>query len=98
MTKNVCFTLPSCLYITLTFLLLYAITSAHASNIGSTKIYFNTGQKSQTTGIEERDLGGHFSFYKYGTKVTAEPTDGFSYKIGIEDYRKDFDTKRDHLE
>jgi len=83
---------------TFTFLILCAITSAHASNIGSTKIYFNTGQKSQTTGIEERDLGGHFSFYKYGTKVTAEPIEGFSYRIGIEDYHKDFDTKRDHLD
>jgi len=98
MTKTSALHSPLAFTSTLTFLLLYAITSAHASNIGSTKIYFNTGQKSQTSCIEERDLGGYFSFYKYGTKVTAEPTKGFSYRIGIEDYHKDFDTKRDHLD
>ncbi len=83
---------------TFTFLLLCAITSAHASNIGSTKIYYNTGKKSQTSGIEERDLGGYFSYYKYGTRITAEPTEGFSYGIRLEDYHKDFDTKRDDLD
>jgi len=98
MTKTPALHSPLTFTSTCTFLLLCAITSAHASSIGSTKISFNTGKKSQTSGIEERELGGYFSYYKYGVKVTAEPTDGFSYRIGIEDYHKNFDPKRDNLD
>lgn len=82
---------------TFTFLILFSIVSAHADMLGSTKIRYNTGKKSQTTDIEERDLGGYFSFNKYSISVKAEPKEKFYYRASYQYYRKTFDPKRTDL-
>lgn len=70
---------------------------AYGNTLGSTKIYYSTGEKSQTSGIQERDLSGYFSYYKYGIRVTAEPLKKFFYSIAAEDYHKSFNTKNEDL-
>jgi hypothetical protein len=70
---------------------------ADAGSLGSTKISYSTGKRSQTDGIEERDLSGDYSFYKYGITVRATPLEDFYYRAGFSDYHKKFDSANDSL-
>jgi hypothetical protein len=72
-------------------------THAYANSLGSTKISYSTGKRSQTDGIEERDLSGDYSFYKYGITVRATPLEDFYYRAGFSDYHKKFDPANDSL-
>jgi len=80
------------------FLASFPLKSANAASIASTRIFYSTGKKSQTSGIEDRDVGGYFSYYKYGAVIKAEPTEDFYYRVSYEDYHKNFDAKRDSLD
>jgi hypothetical protein len=73
-------------------------TSAGADSLGSTEISYSTGKRSQTDGIEERDLSGDYSFYKYGLTVKATPLEDFYYRIGYRHYHKKFDSSNDRLD
>jgi len=84
-------------FLIFTFLIFFSAISAHADTLGSTKISYSTGKKSQTSGIQERDLGGYFSFNKYSISVKAEPKEKFFYRAGYQYYRKTFDPKRTDL-
>jgi hypothetical protein len=79
-------------------LLLSIGRTAYADSLGSTQISFSTGKRSQTDGIEERDLSGNYSFYKYGITVKADPLEGFYYRVGFSDYHKKFDSSDDRLD
>jgi len=59
-------------------------------DLGSTKIYFSSGEKLQTDNSDERDLSGDFSFYKYGTLVNANPDKGIRYKAAFKEQVKYF--------
>lgn len=83
--------------ITTTILIALMAYSAEASSLGSTKISYSTGKRSQTYGIEDRDLSGNYSFYKYGITVKAEPIEGFYYRVGFSDYHKKFEEPNDNL-
>lgn len=83
---------------TSTFLILLLTATVRAETLGTTKIYYSGGKRSQTAGIEERDLGGEYSFYKYGISVKAQPKEGFQYKAGFQYYKKKFDTARNELD
>ena len=89
----------SVIIITLATILLFTLTSvpASANSLGSTEISYSTGKRSQTDGLEERDLSGNYSFYKYGITVKAEPLEDFYYRVGFRDYHKKFDTSNDRL-
>jgi hypothetical protein len=65
---------------------------ANADSLGGTTISYSQGKRSQTDGIEDRDLSGNYSFYKYGIVVRAEPLEDFYYRVGFRDYHKKFDT------
>jgi hypothetical protein len=80
-----------------TFLIFFLAIFAHADTLGSTKVSYSTGKKSQTSGIEERDLDGYFRFNKYSISVKAEPKEKFHYKAGYQYYIKIFDPKRTDL-
>ncbi len=74
-----------------------SLYNAYASDIGSTKISYTTGKKSQTSGIEDRDLSGHYEYNKYRLSVKAEPKEDFYYRASYQYYHKDFDSKNDDL-
>jgi len=90
----------------LPYLFLYILTStlhplifapAYASTLGSTKIYYASGEKSQTDNTDERDLSGSFSFYRYGTSVRAEPSAKINYRVGFGEYKKSFSNQYEPL-
>jgi hypothetical protein len=66
--------------------------------MGSTTASYSTGERSQTDGIEERDLSGNYNFYKYGFSVKAEPSKDFVYRVAFKDYEKDFESSYDSLD
>lgn len=62
----------------------------YASSKNTLEPYFATGEKSQTDGIEDRDLSGSFKYYKYGLSFNSKPQDAPALKLAFEEYRKDF--------
>lgn len=92
------FLLHTLTFILYTFSFILYPSVAYADNLGSTKVYYASGEKSQTDDIEERDLSGSFSFHKYGLSVKTEPLAGFHYRTAFSYYKKDFDAGNDHLD
>ncbi|MFH1867583.1 MAG: hypothetical protein ABH843_01305 [Candidatus Omnitrophota bacterium] len=82
---------------TLSFLLLTSHV-AYAKKTDSIKAFYATGERSQTDEIEERDLSGGYSFYKYGTTVRSKSFKDIYYRLGYTGYEKDFDTERNNLD
>ncbi|NQT95498.1 MAG: hypothetical protein HQ572_03520 [Candidatus Omnitrophica bacterium] len=83
---------------TLLILLFFLPPFAYADTLGSTKISYSTGERSQTDAIEERDLSGSYTFHKYSIAVKAEPLEDFYYRAGAKYYKKDFDSKRNNMD
>jgi len=79
------------------FLITLMSASANADSLGSTEISYSTGKRSQTDGLEDRDLSGDYSFYKYGITVKAKPLEDFYYRVGFKDYHKKFDPSNNKL-
>ncbi len=79
-------------FIAITVATLLSPALCYASPTGSVEPYFTTGEKSQTDGIEDRDLSGSFKYYKYGMQAKTDYNieKNLSLKAGFENYRKDF--------
>jgi hypothetical protein len=71
---------------------------AKAGSLGQTRVFYLTGKRSQTDGLEDRDLSGDYSFYKYGVSVKAKPLEDFYYRAGVSNYHKKFDTSNNKLD
>lgn len=78
--------------------LLFPSPFAYAEKTDSIKTYYTTGERSQTDEIEERDLSGSYSFYKYGTTVKLRSFKNIYCRLSYTGYEKDFDTARDNLD
>jgi len=77
---------------------LLAASTSYASDLGTIKASYATGEHSQTDGTEERDLSGSFDFHKYRISVTATPKEDYKYRVSLQDYRKDFAGSSDNLD
>jgi hypothetical protein len=78
-------------------LIVFTGIPAAAGSLASTAISYSAGKRSQTDGLEERDLSGDYSFYKYGITIKAYPLEDFYYRVGFTDYRKRFDGSNGRL-
>ena len=84
-------------YLLVILIVFFTNPLAFADSLGSTTISYSQGKRSQTDGLEERDLSGDYSFYKYGITVKATPLEDFYYRASFRDYHKKFDSSNEKL-
>lgn len=76
-------------FLTSTFIL-QPLSFLRAEASYSTKVSFQTGEKSQTDNIEERDLSGNYKFYKYSITTKAKLKDSSRFSASYYNYQKNF--------
>jgi len=76
------------------FLLLYLVVFATPSFASQNNFstFLETGERSVTDTIEDRDISGNYRFYKFFGRFDQEVSKVFKYDISYEYYHKDYGT------